>query len=431
MGISEQTVDVAVIGAGASGLLTALELARRGLSVLVLEARAEAGGRIRSQVMPSGTRMDLGAEFVHGHPPITLELLQHFGIPCHPYRGGFRTRTSRGWTEAPFFLNAFPEFLDRLQQLSEDISVEAFLSRYFPEERYSELLRSVQGFVEGYDTANRHKASMLLLRQEWLLEEQGESLIPEGGYSRLVRAMVQELETLGAVVRFGTPLQSLFWKTGEVNLCCAGHKQFKARKAVLTLPPPLWNLPSDRTGAWSLRPELPEMKEAMSRLGFGSVIKWVLHFSYPFWKTKADPAASFFLSREAVPTWWDASREDRALLVGWLGGPEAGAYESSSSEVLQEVALATLASLFEIPPAQLSDMLIEVRVQHWGSDPWSRGSYSYPVVQQTASMTLLRQPVEHTLFLGGEALYQGPYTATVEAALHRGREVASQLFESL
>ena len=55
--------DVAVVGAGLAGLVAAAELERSGASVVVLEARPEVGGRVRSRLL-DGTVADLGGQFV-------------------------------------------------------------------------------------------------------------------------------------------------------------------------------------------------------------------------------------------------------------------------------------------------------------------------------------------------------------------------------
>ena len=62
-----ERADVAVLGAGVAGLAAARELRRRGLTVVVLEARDRIGGRIltvRDPRLP--VPVELGAEFVHG-----------------------------------------------------------------------------------------------------------------------------------------------------------------------------------------------------------------------------------------------------------------------------------------------------------------------------------------------------------------------------
>ncbi|MEV7982364.1 FAD-dependent oxidoreductase [Streptomyces sp. NPDC086519] len=60
---SPPRVDTVVIGVGLSGLAAARALRQRGVSVLVLEAADEAGGRVRNATM-AGARVGLGGTFV-------------------------------------------------------------------------------------------------------------------------------------------------------------------------------------------------------------------------------------------------------------------------------------------------------------------------------------------------------------------------------
>src|SRR5215831_17148281 len=69
--------DVAIIGAGASGLAAAVELTKAGRAVVLLEARDRIGGRvhtIRDPALP--LPLELGAEFIHGQPSELLEIVR-------------------------------------------------------------------------------------------------------------------------------------------------------------------------------------------------------------------------------------------------------------------------------------------------------------------------------------------------------------------
>ena len=69
--------DIIIIGAGAAGLMAALKLSAKNKNVIVLEARDRIGGRIHTVENSSDTKnVELGAEFIHGDLPVTLNLLR-------------------------------------------------------------------------------------------------------------------------------------------------------------------------------------------------------------------------------------------------------------------------------------------------------------------------------------------------------------------
>src|SRR3954453_23544756 len=76
MKVPDHSIDVLVISAGIAGLAAAHELASSGFKITVLEARDRIGGRIFT-LHPSEIEapIELGAEFIHGHPPELLNLL--------------------------------------------------------------------------------------------------------------------------------------------------------------------------------------------------------------------------------------------------------------------------------------------------------------------------------------------------------------------
>jgi len=80
-------VDVLVVGAGLAGLVAAYELDRVGLDVVVLEARAEAGGRVRTVRTPfaDGQLTEEGAARIPQSHELTLAYAQHFGLPLDPF----------------------------------------------------------------------------------------------------------------------------------------------------------------------------------------------------------------------------------------------------------------------------------------------------------------------------------------------------------
>jgi len=76
-----ETFDVIVIGAGAAGLAAAGLLAEAAQSVLLIEARERVGGRCWTRAEPGvALPVEMGAEFIHGSPDVTLEGLRRAGL---------------------------------------------------------------------------------------------------------------------------------------------------------------------------------------------------------------------------------------------------------------------------------------------------------------------------------------------------------------
>jgi monoamine oxidase len=75
--------DVAVIGAGMAGITAARDLSKKGLSVVVLEARDRIGGRTYLE-KGLGDEIELGGAYVHWTQPHVWHELQKHGISLLP-----------------------------------------------------------------------------------------------------------------------------------------------------------------------------------------------------------------------------------------------------------------------------------------------------------------------------------------------------------
>ena len=85
-GARTERTRVIMIGAGLAGLAAAYELARAGVEVRVLEARARPGGRVHTLRAPfdDGLYAEAGAVFVPGSHATTLRFVREFGLALHP-----------------------------------------------------------------------------------------------------------------------------------------------------------------------------------------------------------------------------------------------------------------------------------------------------------------------------------------------------------
>ena len=142
--------DVLVVGAGAAGLAAAAELARAGRSVLIVEARDRIGGRCYTRRLPGvPAPVELGAEFIHGRPAATMDLLREAGTPAVD-----STRTQRVALKGKLHsTNIFTQAQRVARQGSEGQG--CLLPRFLARQRLPKLTRTLATMmVQGFDAAD-------------------------------------------------------------------------------------------------------------------------------------------------------------------------------------------------------------------------------------------------------------------------------------
>jgi monoamine oxidase len=431
--------DVLIIGAGASGLMAAYELSKAGLQVIILEARPRIGGRIWTNHDAAFSKpVEAGAEFIHGNPELTLQLLKQFEIKYHEVKGSIRQSQHGQWQKQNDFIE-YAKLLDKpLENLKQDMTVEEFLNTLPDDEKHEELKYSVKKFVEGYDAADASRASALAFRDEWMAEDPEQYRIDEG-YSSLINILANECKMNGCRINLSAQAKDVAWKKNHVEVTTASKEQYSANRIIITVPLGILQLKEEDKNALRFTPSLPDKKEAAEQMGFGSVIKIILEFREAFWKEKETKEITgenlndmgFLFTDTRIPTWWTQLPNERPLLTGWIGGPEAEQLKNLSDEEILNEALNALAFVFQTSKDSLRENLKAWHVANWGADPFAHGAYSYVTVHSTAAKKVLSEPIKETLFFAGEACYTGTEVATVEAALGSGKEVAAKVLHSI
>ncbi len=87
---SRLSVDVAVVGAGLSGLGAARSIADAGRDVVVLEARNRVGGRLLNETLGEGVTVDVGGQWVGSDHARVQRLAAELGVEIFPQHGGGR-----------------------------------------------------------------------------------------------------------------------------------------------------------------------------------------------------------------------------------------------------------------------------------------------------------------------------------------------------
>jgi monoamine oxidase len=416
--------DVAVVGAGAAGLMAARELARRGLDVVVLEARGRVGGRIWTRhVRGLPIPVELGAEFLHGDVPLTDRLLREAGALSVTVTGehlevrGGHARTPRN----------FGHEIDRVLRHFDgpDLSLDAFLAGKPGGRTLARARTLTRWFIEGYHAAPAREISVQSIapaKNDSATEGAIRTARPALGYDAVPETLARGLD-----VRLRHAVRSIGWTTRGVVLEGARFRTH-ARTAVLTVP--IGVLPHV-----AIDPAPPQVARALAGLGMGAVARLDFAFRSPVWleskALKGRTSAGFLHVADGgpFPVWWTVQPERVPMLVAWTGGPAARALSSRPFEEQKSIALNGLARALGTVPAKLAKELTGAWTHDWQGDKDARGAYSYVRVGGEGAGKALARPVAGRLFFAGEAT-EPDRSGTVEGALASGLRAARQVLRS-
>lgn len=445
--MSNEKVDVIVIGAGAAGISAARALSAHGFSVLLLEARDRVGGRIFTHHDPSiPVPIELGAEFIHGEPPETWGIVEAAEMATVEAAGHHWQSLNGRLGEYPFE-KQWEKVLARMKATgAPDQSFRQFIDRFLPDEDELKLL--ALSYVEGFHAADPERISVAGLVAT---EESGEAIHGDRafrilhGYDWLVHELLAGCQSDCVRLRLNTVVREIKWERGRVEI--AAHSRagfqlpaFQAGQAIITLPlGVLQALPGD-PGAVRFNPELPEKEDAVHKLEFGKVIKIALRFREHFWEERPLPNQSdsndlpplgfLHSDDQALPTWWTLLPVRTSIITGWAGGPPAERLAAFNEQAIVDRALTALTRIFGIKRGRLEDLLEAWYTHNWQADPYTRGAYSYIPLGGLDAPRQLAAPVEDTLFFAGEATHLGKQSGTVHGAIASGRRAANEVIQS-
>lgn len=445
--MQHKSCEVAVIGAGASGLAAARELSRRGIDVLVLEARDRVGGRTLSRTLDNGVTIDVGGQWVAPTQHRVLALADRLGLRMfQTYQDGKYTVLAGGevYHLDPDVAADDPE-LDadvrqaeaKLEALAASIPLDApwthpdaaTLDRMSFADWNRVTLKTEAGrarfdvVAPGVFSVDASELSMLHVAFYF-----GAA----GGFSTLTRTRgggqdsrftdgMQQLSIglareLGDRILLGQVARRVSQDDDGVRIV-TDDLTVSARHLVVALPPAL-------AGRLVYEPALPPLRDALTqRMPMGTAIKMMLVYDRPFWR---DAGLSGFVITDCdVPQiMYDNSPEDGScgILLGFTEGFQARHWVEESSERRKAEAIRTAVACFG-PEANDARDFIELS---WMNEEFSRGCYAgiMPPGGWTTFGTALRTPV-------GRIFWAGTETATcwagyVEGALQAGERAAEE-----
>jgi monoamine oxidase len=402
-------VDVAVVGAGAAGLAAARALAREGLSVLVLEARARVGGRAFTRHFEPGIVFDLGCEWLHSADRNGL-------VDVARDLGWTLARNEPNWGEQSLDLNfpasaqrefnaalaAFDARVDDEARHTKDAAADECLA---PGNRWNGLIDAVSTYVNGAELANvsiQDSASYLDTHINWRVER---------GYGALIAALASSLE-----IALETEVSCVDHSGPHIVLATA-RGNIRASRVLCTLP-------TDVIAAEALRfvPAIPSKIAAASALPLGNAEKAMLRWDGP--EILPLDGHLFGAIDRARTGSYDLRPLGRPCIQAFYGG------QLARDLVCQDALIAfAIDELVNLLGSEIRSRLKGVAASAWAISAFSRGSYSHALVGHAGCRAQLAAPIDDRLFFAGEAT-SPTFFSTAHGAFESGLRAAAEITRS-
>lgn len=436
--------DIAILGAGLSGLAAARKLQAAGKRVIVLEARDRVGGRSYS-VSLGGSPVDLGGQWIGPTQDRVIALARGLGLATFPqHHAGKRLleldgkiKEYRGTIPKVPILHSIEAgiTLARLEIMARRVSAEEpWTSEQWDGE-------SLAAWIDGHVRTSSAK-KLLGIGTEMIFGGEPKDisflyflfyLRAGGGFTRLAevrngaqqdrfvdgaQALSQRLAAAaGDAVRLGFPVRRIEQDKEGVTL--AGDRgSVRAGRAILAMAPAM-------LGRVAFLPDLPAERQELHRsMPMGSAMKCIVAYDRAFWRERgltgealsdAGPCRAFFDDCAA-----DGSHP---AVVGFVMADAAKAFGLRPADERRAAVTAQLVRLFGDAAAKPAEYLDH----DWTKEEWSGGCYvglMAPGVM-TRVGRVLRAPVGRLHFAGTETAtrWVGYFDGAIEAGERAAAEV--------
>ena len=412
---------VIVIGAGVAGLAAARDLEKAGIEAIVVEAQNRIGGRLYTD-KSMGVSLDFGASWIHesgsSHPiqklgqklNVRVSETDHSSYYMFDYRGKRIADET-----AIAYAKAADELIGQAAELaeSEDATATAALNYVAKKEGLSARQREFLFWrVAALEAAAAEDLGKMGDESEGDAFGDDEYAFKDG-YETISNGLARGLK-----IKKKHLVKKVSQNAKGVTVYTNKGK-FKADAALVTVSAGVL-----KKNKIKFSPGLPRAKkQALSRIGMGTLNKIALKFDRQFW-----PNDRHFIGYVGKKKGYYASFLNYAhingapVLVCFSAGSNARKAERYSDKRVKKEAMAVLKKIFGNKMSKLTGF----KRTKWNSNPYTYGSYSHVKVNGTGrDRKKLAEPFER-IFFAGEAT-SVEYPGTVHGAYLSGVKAAREL----
>jgi len=435
------SVDVVVVGAGLAGLSSARQLRTMGASVALLEARDRIGGRAKSEEIPEGITLDLGAQFIGDSQPRINALVNEAGL----------TRV-KSFTHGDGLYFDFAGSVNSSQRVKGDsmpLNILQQLDLFRAQWKIDRIARNLETHSK-----RLFEISALQFLQEATISKQASKVLaqivePETCYPldrisafhlvsqiNTMGGMTEESESAGWFLKEGiggvlnhlleeirpslhlnSPALKFTRKSGKIEVETSLNK-FVAKDVIVAVPPHLYK----RMGLYEVL--TPEVQSEINFFQPGIAIKTILVFEQPWWRENGLTGRSIGGGGLFNAT-LDASPEDNSSGVLILFSTSKSGTSLSELKLESERVKAAIKWLegFGVQPIP---KLIASRSIDWNSGPLALGGYANAgTLGGTINYSQLFNSIEGLHFAGSETATE--WSSFMEGALQSAERAVERI----
>ena len=457
-------VDVAIVGAGLSGLAAARDLIAGGKSVIVLEARDRVGGRVLNAKLPNGGVTEVGAEFIGPTQDRVIALANSLGLTTYDtYNNGsnvlwqnntLTTYATDGPTGAvpPVDIPSLEQVAAAQGQLdawAAELDVNAPWSHPSALEWDSQTMSSWLDTVTTLPSARfllevattsifsaETSELSLLYAIAYIASAGNETMVgtlerltetPNGAQASRINGGTQLLaiklaEQIGSSrVVLNRPVRSVT-KSGGRYIVKSDALSVTATNVVIAMSPPL-------AARISYDPILPASRDQLTqRLHMGALGKAIAIYQTPFWRAN-NLTGQVVSDSGVVRSTFDSSPADGSYgaMMGFIEADEMRAFDGKSEDDVMSAVLQDYVNYFGPQAAEVGSWVI----QRWDNEEWSRGgpvAFAPPRVL-TQYGQALTTPFEGIHFAGTESANY--WVGYMDGAIRSGERVAKEILGAM
>jgi monoamine oxidase len=447
--------DVAVVGAGLAGLTAARRLTETGSSVILLEARDRAGGRMLNEPIAGGFVIDVGGQWIGPGQDRMYELAGEAGVEIFPTHtngknllelgGKVRRYTGTIPRLGPRVLLDIARAQRKLNRLAGDVSAEApwkaprasewdgqtmrtWLNRNVRTRAARSLFEIACSIAWGAPPEQLSVLHVLFYISgagslEKILDTEGGAQQDRfaGGSQQIALWLA---ERLGESVRLSSPVRQIDQSETAVRVVADGC-EVHAERVIVAVPPNL-------AGRIVYEPGLPPNRDLLTQqMPQGMTTKCQAVYDSPFWREDG-LSGEAVSERGPIGVVFDNSPRDNGsqtpgVLVGFMTGSPAREVADLPASDRQEIVLGCFARLF----GERAKAPVQYVERSWEREEWTRGcpTCRFPPGGWTAWGPYLREPAGRIHWAGTETATA--WSGYMEGAVQSGERAAQEARASL